>query len=52
MKVTKSLAAVIVKQFIGGDEIDYLARLYGITSDRVTQEIRRALKNQEEQKGE
>lgn len=43
VKVTKKLAGVIVTQFRGGDDIDYLSGLYGITKERVIQEIRRSL---------
>jgi hypothetical protein len=43
MKLTKSLRLVILRQFKTGDDMEYLAKLYGFTLKRIEQVIREAL---------
>jgi uncharacterized protein (DUF433 family) len=43
VKLTKQLRSVIIRQFKSGDTIEYLAKLYGFTNERVEQAIREAL---------
>jgi hypothetical protein len=40
MKLTKSIRAVIVTQFKSGDTVEYLAKLYGFSVERVEGVIR------------
>jgi len=43
MKLTTNLKTVILKQFRTGDTIEYLAKLYGFTPERIEQLVRLAL---------
>lgn len=43
MKLTANLKAVILKQFKTGDSIDYLAKLYGFTPERIENVVRMAM---------
>jgi hypothetical protein len=43
MKLTANLKTVLLKQFKTGDTIDYLAKLYGFTPERIEQVVRMAM---------
>ncbi len=47
MKLTANLKIVILKQFKSGDDMEYLAKLYGFTLERIEQVIREAMISQE-----
>jgi len=43
MKLTANLKTVILKQFKTGDSMEYLAKLYGFTPERIENVVRMAM---------
>jgi len=43
IRLTKNLKRIIVAQFKGGDDMAYLAGIYGVTLPRIEQVIREAM---------
>jgi len=49
VRLTPELKRVVVRQFLTGDPIQYLARLYNVPPERIEEVIRRAMIQSEEE---